>query len=292
MKKVFVVLLIGMTFCVSNAFAGFLADFEIYNPTTMSFETGFEIDWSSSGSGVAVGLNDPADIVPGTEFQFYYQAAMTGLLDSGGQRVTDFDAGLNSDFEYTLVSSMTEVISSVTLIDIGGTADPDLAIATFSVLEGTWAIYESDYNHVVLDGTGFDDGTQVATGSIYSGQTTTFTLDLNTGVGSGSFSFDGAVNDTYDRDFLRSLNEAGGIYISDFHIPVAGISVPPGNSLTTAFFIGGDGVMYPDYTVTGDDLLFKVDTNNNLSVVPEPSTYLLLGMGLVGLFVCRRRSKS
>lgn len=285
MKKVFVVLLIGMTFCVSNAFAGFLADFEIYNPTTMSFETGFEFDWSSSGSGVAVGLADPADIVVDTEFQFYYQAAMTGLLDSNGQRVTAFDSGLNTDFEYTLVSSLTEKITSVNIVG-------NLAIATFAVVEGTWAIYESDYNHVVLTGTGFDDGTQVATGSILPGQTTTFTLDLGTGVGSGSFSFDGLVNSDYDRNFLRSLNESGGIYIDDFHIPVAGISVPPGNSLTTAFFIGGDGTMYPDYNVTGDDLLFKVDTNNNLSVVPEPSTYLLLGMGLLGLFVCRRRSKS
>ena len=44
----------------------------------------------------------------------------------------------------------------------------------------------------------------------------------------------------------------------------------------------------PDFTGEGQGQIFRVDTGE--FVIPEPSTVLLLGLGIAGLGVVRRRS--
>jgi hypothetical protein len=69
------------------------------------------------------------------------------------------------------------------------------------------------------------------------------------------------------------------------------LNIPPLDSTTAAFFSGrGVEGNFSTFTVGADDLPFKVDGSSKFSV-PEPSTILLLGIGLLGLAgLARRRS--
>ena len=53
-----------------------------------------------------------------------------------------------------------------------------------------------------------------------------------------------------------------------------------------AAYVVANGTL-PDFTGEGEGQLYRVETND--FVIPEPSTALLLGLGLVGLAVRNRR---
>ena len=94
-------------------------------------------DWSSSGSGSALGLPAGAPVVPGTDFTFNFQAELVGLTAPNGQPVNF--PGLNTAFEYTLVAKIPETVRSVTLLP-GPNPFPQIAI--FETLAGgEWFLY-------------------------------------------------------------------------------------------------------------------------------------------------------
>ncbi len=282
MKKIMLTLLLGLVFGLGTAYAqpwdGAVADaaFNFTDPTVRTF------DWAESGSGMADGVVVAnGQIAPLSSFIFKYQSFLVGLNDAAGQAV-DFP-GLNDTFEYTFVAEIPEFVESVTDLGGGNTA------AVFSVLAGSeWYMYvDGDPNANVQTGLGFDDGVLVASGSFNVGETSTF-IATGATTGQGAIQIAGLVdfaNALYlDPAFLAN----GDPWIFDIAFD-SNLNLPPGTSLMDiggSFFDSraGEGNLLPNmYTGAADQLFFKVDGSNTLSVVPEPSTVLLLGVGLLGL---------
>jgi hypothetical protein len=283
MKRSLLAITLGLILGAGTANAELLDSFSILNAGTNTFYTVDTLDWSSSGSGLAEGLVPGAPTLVGTNFTFDYQAFLAGATLSGGA-VVGFNTGLNSTFEYTIVAKLQE-----TVIDgSAGLLDP----AIFSTLGGTWAIYESAPNAVVATGAGFDDGTLVAEGTINPGQISSFTTTTDPFTGIGSALLEGLIN-SINTAFLDDIGVGTGLPLFDFRFEGTQ-NLPPLDSTTTAFFLGGSATQYPTVTVGTDDTLFKVDGSNKFSVaIPEPSTMLLLGVGLLGLVgYSRKRANS
>jgi hypothetical protein len=268
-KLIFVMLLSLILFGIGTAQADFWTgsvwnnDTDAFVPNVMGF------DWSSSGSGVAIGLGPFGTPFPdNTPFTFLYQAALVGLTDPIGQPIAF--PGLNTTFEYTVAAIIPE---TGRLIDLGG----GLIQGVFTTqLGGIWAIFNDEPDDaVVASGDGFVDGTLVASGTINPGQISTFLANTNTGDGIGSAILEGLV-DFADPAFLDIAS-----IILDFRFEGT-LNYPPLDSTTTCFFCPGGYVIQPN------DLPLKVDGSSKFSV-PEPSTLLLLGSGLLGLGAYARR---
>ena len=67
------------------------------------------------------------------------------------------------------------------------------------------------------------------------------------------------------------------------------LNLPSLDSTTNAFFDGRGGEGNFDTSLVGNSIIFKADASSKFTAVPEPSTYLLLGMGLLGLVGYSRR---
>lgn len=282
MKRSLLAIALGLILSAGTANAQVLDSFSILNAGTNTFYTVDTLDWSSSGSGLAEGLAGGAaalNIPLGTTFTFDYQAFLAGATLSGAA-VTGFNTGLNSTFEYTVVAKFNETVIDPLL------GAPDTVL--FSTIGGTWAIYESAPNAVVGTGAGFDDGTLVVSGTISPNQISSFTATgVNQGIGSAII--EGLI-DTINPAFLAANGVGTGLPLFDFRYEGTQ-NLPPLDSTTSGFFIGGSGTTFSNVAVTANDLLFKVDGSNKFSVqaIPEPSTYLLVSIGLLGLVGFNRR---
>ena len=289
MKKILIIAVLCLTLGIAGAAQAFWVG-SVYNgdtntmvPNVMGF------DWSSSGSGLTIGVG-PAGTPqpPGTNFDFLFQATLVGLTDPAGDPV--IMTGLNTTYEYTLVAQIPETI--IAAIPLGG----GLFQYVFDVIApGSWYLYYDSglaggQQAVVASGTGFEDGDLVAAGTFnYSGlEASTFLLTgLNPATGVGSFILEGLVTP-------GSVNPAyldPAITIFDFRAEGT-LNLPPLDSTTIGFFdvAGGPYARYI-YDPTGD-ILFKADASSKFSTIPEPSTLVMLGVGLLGLAgAARKRTK-
>ena len=232
-----------------------------------------EFDWSSAGSGAAIGLADPQQFYVGKQFDFLYQARLSKMVDAGGN-----DVNFNG-WEMTLVAKIREEIIDIDYADFE---------ATFQVVEpSSWYIYyDSTPDSVTTTGSGFDDGLLAASGRWQVGDQSSFDAIVPGGAGTGSFALRGIV------DSMSSLYfDPASPFVIDINF-FGTLQRPVGNSTTVSFFTDGSSTAYPTYAVTPEDLLFKADANTTNGVVPEPSTMLLVGAGLLGLVgISRKRSK-
>ena len=232
----------------------------VFDGTGGSISNVLNFDWSSSGSGAAQGVGPTGSpLTPGQSFTFRYESYLFAITDPNGQTIPSPD--LNSKFEFTVVAQFPEEVVSVT------PASPTISTATFKTLPGgVFYIYNDTHpNSNVPNGSGFDDGTLVAKGTIDPGQFSTFTSISSNGItGIGSTILYGKV--TYvNPAFLIPTNITGIRFEGT-------LNYPPLDSATGAFFAGrtGEGNLDPPYTVASNDLMLKVDGSSKFIQAPPP----------------------
>lgn len=245
-------------------------------------------DWSSSGSGVTVGMTPGQSLNAGETFNFKYQSNLVDLTSPNGNSRGPFP-NLNSGYEYTIVSNLSERV-------VGFSSEGTRNTAQFELVGGdAFIFFDNRVNHDVASGNGFNDGTQVlkATVSPVAGGRSVFTYDTATGMGGGGTSpfFNFIINPTdVNSQFLDPAQLIAGLQFQGT------LNFPAQDSTTLAFFRGrtGEG-QFAEYLVKGSDMLFKVDGNSKFiakeetAPIPEPSTMLLMGAGLLGIGIFARR---
>jgi len=288
MKKVIVTMLAGLLLSIgSQAQAFWVGNVQGFDGVSNYYVPGvMGLDWSSSGSGLTVGTVVNTPLVKGQTFDFLYQASLVGYTDKNGQPISDpsLDA---KKYEYTIVAKLPEIVDSV--IDnvpvLGGQT------AFFKTQPGgTYFIYrDTTPNADVASGMGFDDGVLAAQGTINSGGFSIFSATVPGVQGVGSTILEGLVSGIGSNLFGEFFSPGEGLifdirFEGTLNQPALDSTViPPGE-----FFVSraGEGNYAAEPTIGPNGELwaqFKVDGSSKFSTVPEPSSILLMGAGLLGL---------
>jgi hypothetical protein len=274
MKKIILLVILAIMFGISPVHAYWVGNVNM-GPDGWygNVET---FDWASSGSGMAVGITPGQVLNVGDTFTFKYQSYLVDLQNPAGNTVGPF-ANLNNSYEYTVAAEFTEVIAGFTQISISG----GFLQTAYLVPVSGWAYmyYDDNPNANVGTGMGFDDGLQVLMAQA-NGGLSTFTYNTVTGEGGGGTApeLTWILNPLWvDSNYIDPT-----ILLHDMEFQGT-LNYPPLDSATLAFFLSrlGEGNFADNY-VTDDDMVFKVDGSSKLTV-PEPSTIILLGAGLLGL---------
>jgi len=279
---------LGFAFAASSAQA-----FTLENGSGGVYATNAtSLDWNSTGSGVAKGIPSAQQLTQGRQFDFLYQANLSGVNgDTTGNFRANLDSNANgaaqdaSAFEFTIVAKLSEFVK--TSSTSGTTLNASFGLNNTPGANKVAIYYDTKANAFTSTGTGFDDGVLVALLTVDPNVTlSTFTTDSATGVGIGSTKLTASIleaGDFVDSNYLAGLTSVTFKYDSNLNLPA-------GDSLTSGFHKGGSA-LFPDYSVTPSDLVFKVDGAFSIENgrVPEPGSIMLLGMGMLGLVGAKRR---
>jgi len=279
---------LGFAFAASSAQA-----FTLENGSGGVYATNAtSLDWNSTGSGVAKGIPSAQQLTQGRQFDFLYQANLSGVNgDTTGNFRANLDSNANgaaqdaSAFEFTIVAKLSEFVK--TSSTSGTTLNASFGLNNTPGANKVAIYYDTKANAFTSTGTGFDDGVLVALLTVDPNVTlSTFTTDSATCVGIGSTKLTASIleaGDFVDSNYLAGLTSVTFKYDSNLNLPA-------GDSLTSGFHKGGSA-LFPDYSVTPSDLVFKVDGAFSIENgrVPEPGSIMLLGMGMLGLVGAKRR---
>jgi hypothetical protein len=252
-----------------------------------------------------------------TTFQLYYQSSVTAIVTPTGPFTppglgTPGSPG-SPTYELTVAGSITEVVTGVNL----ATGEVSFALANSQQAQSGLQIYFGtgpNFNSNPLAGTGFNDGTLIlsATPQFSSaGATNTFRVanpattvgfdqfggddygGKQTVVGQGGFGVDFHVTSTNSAFFVTNptvigLEFAGNsstiFNLVDPSMQFTGLG--PGGTNVIPDLGGPAGVNGRN----GPD--FQFTTVGTIAEVPEPASFALTGLGLIGMAALRRRMRS
>ncbi len=222
----------------------------------------------------------------------YVQSKLGSLLDANAVNITP--AGLNSSYEVTVVVGFS-------------------ALATTAGNDTTYALANSpsvNYFNIYYDsnpatqsndttGTGFNDGTLILSGTLNSadggftrfGTPTRFDqFGPNDYVGTNTERVAGGA-------YLEALVTSADANFFDTLPPLLQLvlynssSITPFSQVNPAATVGGIAPNRGPINGQGADFQVQADANASVQVIPEPSTFVLGALGLVGACLAVRRRK-
>lgn len=220
-------------------------------------------------TGFIPGLNVPGTVAP-YDVGFILQGRV-GSFENAGDPV--FNSVTAGGSEMTFVTKFNETVISQGFNNIGNQVVSFSADEDFSSVFTIYLDTTRDANPNTAQG--YTDGVAILTGHLFS-LTSTFEANVPGQLGTGSFNVVFKL-DSYDPNYFDIPVE-----MTMFSLVTTGTLNQPSKYNPTTMW---DGTL----TSTGQKFAFDGSTT---FAVPEPSTALLLGAGLIGLGAVIRRRRS